>query len=214
MRDVMVTEAGEAVIESQYICSVCDLTETKLSTFAQYWQQLADDLTLKVGLRYENFEIEVPDYQRYRKGVITEKQGDTLKYNEPLVNLGAVYSVTDSSDLFASFSQGYSHGDMRMLRDMPVDTVTEFAGKIPATQSNYFETGLRFSDTNLQASFAIFYSDISDSYSYYESPYDGYTLVDLIASFNTDFGCITLGVDNLLYEDYQPLVSQMNKEVV
>ena len=324
MRDVMITEAGagEAVIESQYICSVCDLTETKLSPFAQYWHQLGDDLTLQAGLRYENFEIEVPDYQRYRKGVITEKQGDTLKYNKPLVNLGAVYSVTESSDIFASFSQGYSHGDMRMLRDMPVDTVAEFADEIPATQTNYFETGLRFSDHNLQASFAVFYSDISDSYgydynvkaeldkrvasvivadeeiwgyevtadyfitkgfklggalsqsegkrtngstgeeywlndtkitpvkasiyanyqfneiaalrlqanyvgdreknaaegpegySYYESPYDGYTLVDLIATFDTDFGRITLGVDNLLNEDYQPLVSQMNKEVV
>ena len=209
-----------------------------------------------------------------------------------------------------------------MLRDMPVDTVAEFADEIPATQTNYFETGLRFSDHNLQASFAVFYSDISDSYgydynvkaeldkrvasvivadeeiwgyevtadyfitkgfklggalsqsegkrtngstgeeywlndtkitpvkasiyanyqfneiaalrlqanyvgdreknaaegpegySYYESPYDGYTLVDLIATFDTDFGRITLGVDNLLNEDYQPLVSQMNKEVV
>ncbi|MCJ8294706.1 MAG: TonB-dependent receptor [Colwellia sp.] len=324
MRDVIITGsgAGEAVIESQYICSVCDLTETKLSPFAQYWQQLGDDLTLQVGLRYENFEIEVPDYQRYKKGVITEKQGDTLKYHKPLVNLGAVYSVTDSSDIFASFSQGYSHGDMRMLRDMPVDTVAEFSDEIPATQTNYFETGLRFSDTNLQASFAIFYSDISDSYGYdynvaaetdkrvaavivadeeiwgyevtadylitkdlklggalsqsegkrtngstgeeywlndtkitpvkvslyanyqfneiaalrlqanyvgdrekngpeseagysfYESPYEGYTLVDLITSFDTDFGRITLGIDNLLNEDYQPLVSQMNKEVI
>ncbi|ALO35801.1 hypothetical protein CMT41_14545 [Colwellia sp. MT41] len=168
IREVIVgqRDAGEPILESQYICSVCDLTETKLSPFAQYWQQLGDDLTLQAGLRYENFEIEVPDYQRYKKGVITAKQGDTLKYHKPLVNLGAVYSVTDSSDIFASFSQGYSHGDMRMLRDMPVDTVAEFANEIPATQTNYFETGLRFGDHNLQASFAIFYSDISDSYGY------------------------------------------------
>lgn len=324
MRDVIIgqDDTGENLTESQYICSVCDLTETKLSPFAQYWHQLGDDLTLQVGLRYENFEIEVPNYNRFKRGVITPKQGDTLKYDKPLVNLGAVYSVTGTSEIFASFSQGYSHGDMRMLRDMPVDSVAEFADEIPATQTNYFETGLRFGDHNLQASVAVFYSDISDSYGYdynvkaetdkrvaavivadeeiwgyeitadyfvtsdfklggtlsqsegkrtngstgeeywlndtkitpvkasiyanyqvndiaalrlqanyvgdreknapegpegysfYESPYDGYTLVDLISTFDADFGRITLGIDNLLNEDYQPLVSQMNKEVI
>lgn len=45
-------------------------------------------------------------------------------------------------------------------------------------------------------------------------PHYAYTLVDLISTFDTDFGRITLGIDNLLNEDYQPLVSQMNKEVV
>ena len=55
---------------------------------------------------------------------------------------------------------------------------------------------------------------VSDKgYSFYESPYKGYTLVDLIATFNTDIGHFTVGVDNLLNKDYQPLVSQMNKEV-
>ncbi|PKG58413.1 hypothetical protein CXF82_04790 [Shewanella sp. GutDb-MelDb] len=324
MRDVIVGQdvGGNLEKQSQYICSVCDLTETKLSPFAQYWNQLTDDLTLQIGLRYENFEIEVPDYQRYKKGVLSEKQGDTLKYDKPLVNLGLVYRVADNTDLFASFSQGYSHADMRMLRDMPVDSVSEFADDIPATQTNYYETGLRYGADSLQASLSFFYSDITDGYaydynvnaellkkvaavivadekvwgfeatldykisqavklgtsvsmsegkrtnsetgvdywmngtritpikasiygdyrfndmaslrlqanyvgdrdknspesdagySYYESPYDGYTLVDLVTTFDTDYGRLTLGIDNLLNEDYQPLVSQMNKEVV
>ncbi|WP_220736232.1 TonB-dependent receptor [Shewanella sp. c952] len=314
--------AGTAQTQAQYVCSICDLTETKLSPFAQYWNQITDDLTLQVGLRYENFEIEVPDYQRYRKGQLTAKQGDTLKYDKPLVNLGLVYNIAESTDIFASFSQGYSHADMRMLRDMPVDSVTEFSDAIPATQTNYYETGLRYSGESLQGSLSFFYSDITDGYaydynveaevtkrvaavvvadeeiwgfeatldyqvnaafklgtsvsmsegkrtnsetnvdywmngtritpikasiygdyrfndiaalrlqanyvgdrdknspeseagySYYESPYDGYTLVDLVSTFDTDFGLFTFGIDNLLNEDYQPLVSQMNKEVV
>ncbi|MBL4816894.1 MAG: TonB-dependent receptor [Shewanella sp.] len=314
---------GVPITESQYICSVCDLTETKLSPFAQYWNQLTDDLTLQMGLRYENFEIEVPDYQRYSRGILSEKQGDTLKYDKLLVNLGLVYSLNDSTDVFASFSQGYSHADMRMLRDMPVDSVAEFSDDIPATQTNYYETGLRFNNQDLQGSLSFFYSDITDGYgydynvdaqiskrvaavvvadekvwgfeatldyrineaikigtsvsqsegkrtnsetgvdywmngtkitpikasayadyrfndmasvrmqvnyvgdrdknapeseagySYYESPYDGYTLVDLISTFDTGgYGRITFGIDNLLNADYQPLVSQMNKEVV
>ena len=314
--------AGTAQTQAQYVCSICDLTETKLSPFAQYWNQITDDLTLQVGLRYENFEIEVPDYQRYRKGQLTAKQGDTLKYDKPLVNLGLVYNIAESTDIFASFSQGYSHADMRMLRDMPVDSVAEFSDAIPATQTNYYETGLRYSGESLQGSLSFFYSDITDGYaydynveaevtkrvaavvvadeeiwgfeatldyqvnaafklgtsvsmsegkrtnsetnvdywmngtritpikasiygdyrfndiaalrlqanyvgdrdknspeseagySYYESPYDGYTLVDLVSTFDTDFGLFTFGIDNLLNEDYQPLVSQMNKEVV
>ena len=264
----------------------------------------------------------MPDYQRYKKGQLTAKQGDTLKYDKPLVNLGLVYNIAESTDIFASFSQGYSHADMRMLRDMPVDSVAEFSDAIPATQTNYYETGLRYSGESLQGSLSFFYSDITDGYaydynveaevtkrvaavvvadeeiwgfeatldyqvnaafklgtsvsmsegkrtnsetnvdywmngtritpikasiygdyrfndiaalrlqanyvgdrdknspeseagySYYESPYDGYTLVDLVSTFDTDFGLFTFGIDNLLNEDYQPLVSQMNKEVV
>ena len=323
-RDVITgTDAADtAQTQAQYVCSICDLTETKLSPFAQYWNQITDDLTLQVGLRYENFEIEVPDYQRYKKGQLTAKQGDTLKYDKPLVNLGLVYNIAESTDIFASFSQGYSHADMRMLRDMPVDSVAEFSDAIPATQTNYYETGLRYSGESLQGSLSFFYSDITDGYaydynveaevtkrvaavvvadeeiwgfeatldyqvnaafklgtsvsmsegkrtnsetnvdywmngtritpikasiygdyrfndiaalrlqanyvgdrdknspeseagySYYESPYDGYTLVDLVSTFDTDFGLFTFGIDNLLNEDYQPLVSQMNKEVV
>ena len=321
-RDVITDAGGTAQTQAQYVCSICDLTETKLSPFAQYWNQITDDLTLQVGLRYENFEIEVPDYQRYRKGQLTAKQGDTLKYDKPLVNLGLVYNIAESTDIFASFSQGYSHADMRMLRDMPVDSVAEFSDAIPATQTNYYETGLRYSGESLQGSLSFFYSDITDGYaydynveaevtkrvaavvvadeeiwgfeatldyqvnaafklgtsvsmsegkrtnsetnvdywmngtritpikasiygdyrfndiaalrlqanyvgdrdknspeseagySYYESPYDGYTLVDLVSTFDTDFGLFTFGIDNLLNEDYQPLVSQMNKEVV
>ena len=321
-RDVITDAAGTAQTQAQYVCSICDLTETKLSPFAQYWNQITDDLTLQVGLRYENFEIEVPDYQRYKKGQLTAKQGDTLKYDKPLVNLGLVYNIAESTDIFASFSQGYSHADMRMLRDMPVDSVAEFSDAIPATQTNYYETGLRYSGESLQGSLSFFYSDITDGYaydynveaevtkrvaavvvadeeiwgfeatldyqvnaafklgtsvsmsegkrtnsetnvdywmngtritpikasiygdyrfndiaalrlqanyvgdrdknspeseagySYYESPYDGYTLVDLVSTFDTDFGLFTFGIDNLLNEDYQPLVSQMNKEVV
>lgn len=323
-RDVItaIGSGGNPQTQSQYVCSICDLTETKLSPFAQYWNQITDDLTLQVGLRYENFEIEVPDYQRYRRGQLTAKQGDTLKYDKPLVNLGLVYNIADSTDIFASFSQGYSHADMRMLRDMPVDSVAEFSDAIPATQTNYYETGLRYAGESLQGSLSFFYSDITDGYAYdynvdaevskrvaavvvadeeiwgfeatldyqvnaafklgtsvsmsegqrtnsatgvdywmngtritpikasiygdyrfndiaalrlqanyvgdrdrnspesdagysfYESPYDGYTLVDLVSTFDTDFGRFTFGIDNLLNEDYQPLVSQMNKEVV
>ncbi|SQH74379.1 Ferric aerobactin receptor (fragment) [Shewanella benthica] len=119
-----------------------------------------------MGLRYENFEIEVPAYQRYSRGILSEKQGDTLKYHKPLVNLGLVYSLNDSTDVFASFSQGYSHADMRMLRDMPVDSVAEFSADIPATQTNYYETGLRFNNQDLQGSLSFFYSDITDGYGY------------------------------------------------
>ena len=317
MRDV-ITATGA---NSQYICSVCDLTETKLSPFVQYANQVRDDITVQAGFRYENFEIEVPDYLRYKKGVLTAKTGTTLKYHEPLFNLGAVYNFAKNTEGFINFSQGYSHGDMRMLRDMPAETVTEFAAEIPATKTNYYETGFRYGKGNIQASLAFFYSDIKDGYGYdyniaaetnkrvaavivadakvwgfeatldvqisqdlklgtsvsqsegkrensatgveywmndtkitplkaslyvnyqfndvanvrlqtnyvgdrakiapvsdqgysfYESPYKGYTLVDLIATFNTDNGNFTLGIDNLFNKDYQPLVSQMNKEV-
>jgi len=317
MRDVTV---GSAAV-SQYICSVCDLTETKLSPFVQYSNQLTNDLTLQTGIRYENFAIDIPDYQRYKNGNLSAKQGDRLSYNKALFNLGLVYTLAQDTEAFVNFSQGYSHGDMRMLRDMPVATVSEFAKEIPATQTNYHETGVRYNSGALNASLALFYSDITNGYGYdynvdadsakrvaavivadakvwgyeatvdyrvndqlilgstvsqsegkrkngttgveywmndtkitplkatfyanyqvndsvwlrlqanyvgdrdknkpesdqgysfYESPYKGYTLVDLISTVDTDFGRLTLGVDNLFNTDYQPLVSQMNKEV-
>ncbi|WP_033083909.1 hypothetical protein [Colwellia psychrerythraea] len=39
-------------------------------------------------------------------------------------------------------------------------------------------------------------------------------MVESTSTFNTEFGRITFDVDNLLNEEYQPLVLQMNKEVV
>ena len=51
MRDVKTLTC----VNSQYICSVCYLTETKLNPFVQYANQVRNDITVQAGFRYENF---------------------------------------------------------------------------------------------------------------------------------------------------------------
>ena len=100
MRDVKTLTC----VNSQYICSVCYLTETKLNPFVQYANQVRNDITVQAGFRYENFEIEVPDYLRYKRGVLTAKTGTALKSNELLFNLGAVYNFEKNTEGFINFS--------------------------------------------------------------------------------------------------------------
>ncbi|MCZ7019467.1 TonB-dependent receptor domain-containing protein, partial [Salmonella enterica] len=82
-----------------------------------------DDWTLRGGIRREWIESEVSDSIAYGEIVQTGNRatlpGGTLKYDDTLYNLGAVYHLNENQDVFVNFSQGFSLPDIqRFLRDV------------------------------------------------------------------------------------------------
>ncbi|WP_439859093.1 TonB-dependent receptor [Pseudomonas sp. MBLB4136] len=96
-------------------------TDTR-ALFAQMSWELAD-WTLRGGVRRQWVESQVADSIAYgeiwQTGNRATLPGGTLKYDATLYNLGAVYHLSDSQDLFVNFSQGFSLPDIqRFLRDV------------------------------------------------------------------------------------------------
>jgi iron complex outermembrane receptor protein len=120
-------------------------TRTK-ALFAQMSWDISD-WTLRGGVRREWIETEVADSIAYGEIVQTGHwatlRGGSLKYDDTLYNLGAVYHLSDTQDLFANFSQGFSLPDIqRFLRDadsrFDVQTLNAQAIKV-----NSYELGWR-----------------------------------------------------------------------
>lgn len=78
--------------------------------FGQLEWPLADQGVIRAGLRHEVISVDVAELQRNRFG--NRIRGGTLDYNETLFNLSGALFITDQSELFASFAQGFSLSDI------------------------------------------------------------------------------------------------------
>ncbi|MBA0186858.1 TonB-dependent receptor [Pectobacterium odoriferum] len=119
---------------------------TNYSPFIQGEYQLLDDLVLHAGVRHESAKLKVDSFQALaaNNGVFVE--GGSLTFNETLYNVGAVYSVTNSLDVFASYSEGFGMPEVgRVLRDVKAPNVklSNFNNLKPIVTDNV-ETGFRF----------------------------------------------------------------------
>ena len=99
-----------------------DTETTTRAIFAQLSYDI-EDWTLRGGIRREWIQSAISDSIAYGEIVQTGKRailpGGTLKYDATLYNLGAVYHLNDTQDVFVNFSQGFSLPDIqRFLRDV------------------------------------------------------------------------------------------------
>lgn len=140
--------------------------------YAQLEVPVGETAVLRSGIRYEDITVDVGTVDPNGNGHRVEV--GTQEYSEPLFNLGAVFYVTDTTDVFASWSQGFSIADVgRVIRD---------AGPAPGTQQNpnpnyngpevfnastfeseaekvdNYEIGTRYSSGGLGVTAAVFYS--------------------------------------------------------
>ncbi|KGA43066.1 TonB-dependent receptor [Pectobacterium odoriferum] len=125
---------------------VPEMEYTNYSPFIQGEYQLLDDLVLHAGVRHESAKLKVDSFQALaaNNGVFVE--GGSLTFNETLYNVGAVYSVTNSLDVFASYSEGFGMPEVgRVLRDVKAPNVklSNFNNLKPIVTDNV-ETGFRF----------------------------------------------------------------------
>ena len=128
-----------------------------IGTFVQGEYALTDRLNIQAGVRYQYVQADTESYLTARKPY-TLMAADSTDSDKFLFNLGTVYKLTDTQQVYANFSQGYSYPDVqRVLRDVAAYTLTT-SGIAPITVNSY-ELGWRLNqDTGLNLGLTGFYN--------------------------------------------------------
>lgn len=129
--------------------------------FVQLEFQAMDALVLHGGLRHEFSELKVDDFQTVASRNGVEVAGGNPKFDEGLINLGAVFNITDSASLFANYSEGYGMPDVgRVLRGINVEgqDVDTFLNLKPIVTDN-IELGARMQHRDLSLEVSVYRSD-------------------------------------------------------
>ncbi len=132
--------------------------------FAPYLQAstaLFNDLTIKAGLRTENINIDVDDFNTLATGPdgagSIAVQGGKLSYNALVFNAGARYSKYKIFNPFISYAQSFSVFELgRVLRAAKSNTLSQLETK-PIIVNNY-EAGFSSNLGKLNFSAAYYYS--------------------------------------------------------
>ncbi|WP_031426697.1 TonB-dependent receptor [Flavimarina sp. Hel_I_48] len=148
-----------------------------MKNFAPYAQlkTLYKELVFKAGIRFENINIDVPDFTtlvRYRNdsevptsgGIAVN--GGKIKYDATTFNTGLRYNKWSFFKPFLSFSQSFSIADLgRTLRSATANTVSQINSE--AVIANNYETGFnsRFGNTRISSAYFISTSDFGSTYS-------------------------------------------------
>ncbi|WP_422444457.1 MULTISPECIES: TonB-dependent receptor [unclassified Endozoicomonas] len=154
--------------------------ETKtLGLYLQTSYDLTSQLTLNGGIRYERARLDISDHMPLAETWIAQQLGITKtplegavrKYDDTLFNLGFVFHLNQSNELFANYSQGFDVPDAsRILRDT-VSPVSRLPNSLPLPRTNIseanldaiktdsFELGWRGSFDNIFANVSVFYNE-------------------------------------------------------
>lgn len=169
-----------------------DVEVSKTGAFLQGDYQLTERLSLQAGVRRETIRNEVEDSIPYGEAVTAATvagyqartlEGGNVRHSETLFNLGAVYKLTDTQQLFANFSQGFSLPDtQRMLRDVPASFVID-SSSIDSIKVNNYELGWRLGDASgFNAGVTAFYNTS-----------------DKVVQFNRDFSVSVADTDERVW---------------
>lgn len=133
------------------------LDQQSLAGFAQASIPLGNRLTVRGGVRFEDFTVDIDDFRQNPAFGARTVRGGTLDYDATTANIGAVVSAAGGVQLFAGFNQGFSLTQVgRLLVNTPLPSVSE-ARPEPAKVDSY-ELGMRGSWAKSQISIAGFYA--------------------------------------------------------
>ena len=101
---------------------IAPMTQRSVAAFAQFDIPVGQKFDLSGGVRYERFDLKVQDFVRpdvvqlTRRGTLplpaVNVTGGDFDYDATVFNLGGVYHLTESTEIFAGFSQGFSLPDV------------------------------------------------------------------------------------------------------
>lgn len=140
------------------------LDQQSLAGFAQASIPLGRRVTVRGGIRYEDFTVDIDDFQQNPAFGSRNVSGGTLDYDASTVNIGGIVAVVEDVQLFAGFNQGFSITQVgRLLVNTRLASVAE-ARPEPAKVDSY-EVGIRGGWPQTQFSLAGFYatSDLGTS---------------------------------------------------
>ncbi|NEQ31523.1 MAG: TonB-dependent receptor [Leptolyngbya sp. SIO4C5] len=149
-----------------------------LGLFAQGTWDITSQLQLSGGIRYENVDLSVDDYElafRFPR----ERQGGTSSFDDVLFNVGLIYRPIPELGLFASFAQGFSIPDIgnSLQGVLPTFDVTDDLLLEPQKVDN-FEAGIRADFNQLQATLSGFYNESELGSSISIDPATGFGVVN------------------------------------
>jgi len=133
---------------------------TNIAPYAQLKVDMFDHLIVKGGVRYENAQVDVQDYQTLPKdadgGGVVSVKGGRINYKGAMFNAGIRYNKFDYFNPFVSFSQAFGLNELgRILRAAEVEDMVMLQTD-PIITNNY-EAGFssRFSVFNVTAAYYI-----------------------------------------------------------
>lgn len=120
---------------------VPDMNMVNIAPYLQTTANIFKDLTIKGGLRVENINIKVDDFNTLATGANNAGsiavKGGTLNYNALVFNVGARYSANRLFNPFISYAQSFSVFELgRVLRAAQSNTLSQLQTK-PIIVNNY-----------------------------------------------------------------------------
>lgn len=152
--------------------------ETKtLGLYLQTSYDLTTQLTLNGGIRHERARLDISDHMPLAETWFmpeasrTPLEGAVRKYDDTLFNLGLVFRLNQSNELFTNYSQGFDVPDAsRILRNTvspasplaanPILNGTNVSeANLDAIKTDSFELGWRGNFDNIIANVSVFYNE-------------------------------------------------------
>ncbi|PRH85905.1 TonB-dependent receptor [Labrys okinawensis] len=172
------------------------LQQVTSAAFGQLQVPLTDRLTVRGGVRFEHFALDVDDFTRpaayaavassrdprgYQDFVLPALRvtGGKFSYSKPTFNIGGTFKLTDTSEIFGGFSQGFALPDVGAYTRraglslayacpvarpncLPAGTSISYASISPEAQVvNNYELGIRGSHDRFKGSLTGFISTSS-----------------------------------------------------
>ena len=142
-----------------------DMNMVNLAPYAQMKLDLFTNFILKAGIRYENADVKVKDYNTIARGPNNQGSiavsGGQIPYNATTFNAGLRYNKYELFNPFVSFSQGFAINELgRILRSATSSTIDNIATD-PIITNNY-EAGFssRLGILNVTAAYYISTSNL------------------------------------------------------
>lgn len=149
-----------------------------ISGFLQAEWQATDKLQLNAGVRQRYAELEIDEFTpvdqqiAMRRGLVTGADtipGGENDYDVTLVNLGAIYNLTDDQQLWTNFSQGFEIPDPGKIagqgeyddasgRAVLTDYLDPDENAVPGLKTHQIELGWRTHQLDWDAQVAAYYT--------------------------------------------------------
>ncbi len=134
-----------------------------LAGFIQAEYNITDDWSIQGGYRFQHMDVEIKDFQASSSSDFIP--GGSTDYSEGLFNVGTIYRLSPSSQIWANFSQGFDLPQLyRFYGKSPTQDVG--ASKLEAIKTDSYEIGYRNDLEKLSLQSAIYYSYSSATVQY------------------------------------------------
>lgn len=131
------------------------LEQDAYAGFVQINAPVGDIGKISGGLRHEIIDVDVSDFTRANGTFVP---GGKLEFEETLYNLSGTLFLTDRTDLYAGFSQGFTVADIgRSITDNTFATTSQARSEVQKTDN--YEIGLRTKQNRWDGTVAVFFNE-------------------------------------------------------